>query len=67
MAGKGVCIFCSGLFSEEDEDTTLGRKGLNGILRANATSKKKIFPSVGDKVRINQKNPNILMYPLRTI
>lgn len=53
MAGMDACIFCPELFLEGEQVTTLKQKGLDGILKANATSKNKIFPSVGDKVKIN--------------
>lgn len=57
MADIAACIFCSELFLKGDKVTTLKQKGLDGILKANVTSKKKILPSVGDKVKmITNKN-----------
>ncbi len=57
MADMSGCIFCSELFLEGDKVTTLKQKGLDGILKANVTSKNKIFPSVGDQVKNNTDIP----------
>lgn len=48
-----VCIFCLQLISEDEKATTLTQKGLEGILKANAFKERKIFPYVGDKVKVN--------------
>lgn len=47
------CIFCLKLFLEKEKFTTLTQKGLDGIIKANDSHEKKIFPSVGDKVKYN--------------
>lgn len=49
------CIFCLKCFLESEKPTTVTQKGVDGIVKVNAVRalhKRKVFPSVGDKVKI---------------
>ncbi len=53
------CIFCLKHFLETEKPTTLSQKGVDGIVKVNSSRaiyKRKVFPSVGNKV-INNSIP----------